>query len=89
HEGTGLGLAICRRLVEALGGQIGVTSQLGRGSRFWFSMRCVPGTAQHRETGEPMPAVRPLRILVAEDNIINQALMRELLHGAGHYCDLV
>ncbi|MGQ3027181.1 MAG: ATP-binding protein [Ferrovibrionaceae bacterium] len=89
HDGTGLGLAICRRLVEALGGQIGVTSQLGRGSRFWFSMRCVPGTAQNRDTGEPVPAVRPLRILVAEDNIINQALMRELLHGAGHYCDLV
>lgn len=89
HDGTGLGLAICKRLVEALGGQIGVSSQVNRGSRFWFSMRCVPGTPQNRDDGDLVAAVRPLRILVAEDNIINQALMRELLHGAGHYCDLV
>ncbi len=94
HGGSGLGLAICQRLVNAMGGQIRAESHPGQGSRFTFRIplsvasrgdSVLPATA-------PRPAVvrtRALRILVAEDVVPNQALLRAVLEGGGHRVDIV
>ena len=87
--GTGLGLAITKRLVEMMGGAIGVESEPGRGARFWFSLplRAAPAgepAAGAETVAEAPPAVQPLRILLAEDNRINQMLIRTMLEKIGH-----
>ncbi|MFZ4406437.1 MAG: ATP-binding protein [Paracraurococcus sp.] len=82
--GTGLGLAICRRLVEAMGGSIGVTSQAGRGSTFWFELSLRLAAAPERLD---LPAIQGgplLDVLVADDVATNRTLIRAYLVGAGH-----
>jgi PAS domain S-box-containing protein len=91
YGGTGLGLAICKQLVELMGGRIGFASEPGRGSRFWFTVRCAPGEAPATvDPAPPAPAVsRSLRVLVAEDNQINQLVVSAMLTRLGHRPDLV
>lgn len=91
--GTGLGLAICRRLVEAMDGQIGVDSEPGKGSTFCFTVRLAAASGQAPSTAVSPPvartAPRGLRVLVAEDNPTNRLLVSTWLRRASHHVDLV
>ena len=85
HEGTGLGLAICKRLVDAMQGEIGVNSQQGLGSRFWFTVS-LPETEPLAiyQSGEHPPAIPSHHhILVVEDNPLNQTVARVMLERLG------
>jgi signal transduction histidine kinase/ActR/RegA family two-component response regulator len=86
--GTGLGLAICRELAQLMGGEMGVESRLGVGSRFVFRapIAFVGEERSPAEYAPPPPAERPqlpLRVLAAEDNAVNQLVLKTLLHQLG------
>ena len=77
--GTGLGLAICTRLVNLMGGSIGVVSEVGKGSSFHFTARFARQLRTIvQEPAEPI-AAEGLRALVVDDNATNLAVLEELL----------
>ncbi len=93
YGGTGLGLAICQRLVEMMGGMIWVVSDDGRGSTFHFTARFglgradrepSPGLARLAAAAGEDPQKRCLRVLLAEDNPVNQMLAVRLLQKQGY-----
>ena len=85
--GTGLGLSICAGLLARMGGALQIESAPGQGSTFWFvlSLPTVAAPAAVAEEEDAaLAAGRPLRILVAEDNPVNQTVIRRLLERLGH-----
>ncbi|ANB72851.1 hypothetical protein AYM40_11075 [Paraburkholderia phytofirmans OLGA172] len=86
YGGSGLGLAICKRLVEALGGTIGVESLSGVGSRFWFEVPMTLGKPTGLEESEKLGMMKrsPQRVLLAEDVETNRMLVTRMLRTQGY-----
>ncbi len=87
YGGTGLGLHICRRLVAMMGGQLMIESAVGEGSCFRFALQLpvVQGVAGAvAPPANTPPRTAPRRLLVAEDNVVNQKLVVALLRKWGH-----
>ena len=90
-NGTGLGLTISARLVRLMGGGISLESEIGKGSTFSFTVRLAVANVEASKLPSPAMAAagahsneRSLRVLLAEDNIVNQKLIAELVKRDGH-----
>lgn len=81
--GTGLGLAITKKLVELQGGEIGIESQEGKGSNFWFTMKFMIGKPEEKKEMvkeiDEEEGLNDVKVLVAEDNPVNQLLVKQVL----------
>lgn len=96
YGGTGLGLSIVRGLAEAMGGNVGMASEPGKGSRFWFRVPAHPATGDRPQREAPvllpttglLPAAANVRVLVVEDNETNRKVLVSMLERWGCRIDL-
>ncbi|UTV86127.1 response regulator [Cobetia amphilecti] len=84
--GTGLGLSISRRLVELMGGRLGLKHRPGKGACFWFELPLPRAAALKRPafTSAPLPLSRGEHVLVVDDNHINREVAHSMLSGLGY-----
>jgi signal transduction histidine kinase/ActR/RegA family two-component response regulator len=88
--GAGLGLPVSKRIVEGMGGAIGLDSIVHLGSTIWFTvpLQIAARAAEPVDAGSVRKRNRPVRILLVEDNEINQEIARSILEAAGHEVDV-
>jgi signal transduction histidine kinase/ActR/RegA family two-component response regulator len=95
YGGTGLGLSIVKRLAEMMGGEVGVESRVGQGSMFWFTARFAAPIEAARiatraeQSSELLAQVNPYRVLLAEDNAVNEKVACRTLQKLGYSVDAV
>ena len=92
YGGNGLGLAISHGLVQLLGGHMGFESELGRGSRFWFTLPLRASSAPEHISSSDKPLVqadKAWRFLVVDDHRLNRLLVTQVLKNAWHQCAVV
>ena len=92
YGGNGLGLAISHGLVQLLGGHMGFESELGRGSRFWFTLPLRASSAPEHISSSDKPLVqadKAWRFLVVDDHRLNRLLVTQVLKNAWHQCTVI
>jgi len=84
YSGTGLGLPISSRLVRLMGGELGLESTVGEGTRFWVSVPLVEANLSHPiESEVPSPTSKNTRVVIVEDDDANRTILRDLLESLG------
>jgi CheY-like chemotaxis protein len=91
YGGTGLGLSIARSLIRFMGGKIGVTSEAGKGSTFWYTVPYEAASAAVEQDAKNLldAEIPSMHILVAEDNAVNSRVISKLLTRKGHHVTVV
>lgn len=94
YAGTGLGLAICKRLAHLMHGEIHVESEVGVGSTFFFALHtyvdknCITAAEEKKENNNVFATQYPCKILLAEDNKVNQLILRNFFCHLGYKIDI-